>query len=147
MFSLHRAHPVRTYRPRFQVLEDRTLLSTCVVDHLADDGGGSGLNGSLRYCITHAVDGDTITFGVTGTINLTGALPNLTHNISINGPGPDLLTVRRDTGGHYAVFTVLFGSADISGLTIANGSDYEGGGIHDNGTLTLNNVVISGNSA
>jgi len=173
MFSLHRAHPVRTYRPRFQVLEDRTLLSTCVVDHLADDGGGSGLNGSLRYCITHAVDGDTITFGVTGTINLTGALPDLYHNISINGPGPNLLTVRRDTGGNYDIFTVG-ATVAISGLTIANGfvsyggdgggifnygqltvSSYTisqnharyGGGIRNDGTLTISNSTIAGNTA
>ena len=92
---------VASFRPFMEVLEDRNLLSTYTVDHLTDDPVGEGLNGSLRYCITHAADGDDITFGegVTGTINLTGALPNLTHSISIEGPGADLLTVRRDTGG------------------------------------------------
>jgi hypothetical protein len=91
------ARKVRAYRPRLEVLEDRALLSTYLVDHMADDTVGTGLSGSLRYAITHAVNGDTITFGVTGTINLTGALPGV-GNISINGPGADLLTVRRDTG-------------------------------------------------
>jgi hypothetical protein len=149
MFSLHRAHPVRAYRPRFQVLEDRTLLSTYVVDHLADDGAGIGQSGSLRYCITRATDDDTITFGVTGTINLTGALPGLYHNISINGPGPNLLTVRRDTGGNYGIFTVG-ATVAILGLTIANGSLHyggDGGGIFNNGQLTVTNCTISNNSA
>ena len=75
MFHARPARKVRAYRPRLEVLESRTLLSTYLVDHLADDGVGSGLNGSLRYCITNAVDGDAINFGVTGTINLTSALP------------------------------------------------------------------------
>src|SRR5260370_924503 len=95
MFHSRPAQKVRAYRPRLEVLEDRTLLSTYLVDHLADDTVGAGLNGSLRYAITQAVDGDTINFGVTGTINLAGALPNLTHSISIEGPGADLMTVRR----------------------------------------------------
>src|SRR5262249_52693710 len=104
MFHSRPARKVRAYRPPLEGLETRNLLSTYLVDHLADDGVGMGLNGSLRYAITHAVDGDTITFGVTGTINLNSALPNLTHNISINGPGANLLTVRRDTGGLYGIF-------------------------------------------
>jgi len=48
MFSLHRAHPVRAHRPRFQVLEDRTLLSTYVVDHVAIYGVGTGLKCERR---------------------------------------------------------------------------------------------------
>ena len=61
--------------------------STYVVDRLTDTGDGVGLNGDLRYCITNATSGlDTITFGVTGTINLTRALPDLTQAV----PGPRL---------------------------------------------------------
>src|SRR6516164_7454011 len=93
MVSLRPAHRVRTYRPRFEVLEARDLLSTCVVDRLTDTGAGSGLAGDLRNCIDQAADGDAITFGVTGTIQLTGGSLNLLHNISIEGPGADLLTV------------------------------------------------------
>src|SRR5262245_44723418 len=114
----------RTARPRLEVLENRTLLSTYTVDHLADDMVGSGFNGSLRYCIIHAVDGDHIGFApdVTGTINLTGALPNLSHSISIDGPGADLMTV--DAGGGSRIFSVIGYdiAAKISGLTIANGT-------------------------
>src|SRR5262245_7916995 len=93
MVPLRPAHRVRAYRPRFEVLEARHLLSTYVVDRLTHTGAGSDLAGDLRYCINHAADGDAITFGVTGTINLAGALPHLTHSISIEGPGADLLTV------------------------------------------------------
>jgi hypothetical protein len=131
-----------------------------MVDNLGDSGAGSGLAGDLRYCINQAADGDAITFGVTGTINLTdyyGSL-NLTHNISIEGPGADLLTVR---GSGYSpptnpsrVFTVLEGATvSISGLTITNGwapvggaDDANlGGGIANHGTLTLSNSTVTGN--
>src|SRR5262249_27458030 len=134
--------------PRLDMLEGRTLLSVFTVDHLADDLVGSGLNGSLRYAITNAADNDTITFGVTGTINLTGALPDLAHSVSIDGPGADCLTVRRDTGGDYRIFTVDSGTnVVLSGLTITNGvvGRTNGGGILNSGTLTLNNATVSGN--
>jgi hypothetical protein len=149
-FLFGSARKKRAYRPRLEMLEDRNLLSTFTVDHLADDMVGSGLNGSLRYAITNAVDNDTIMFGVTGTINLTGALPGLAHSISIEGPGADQLTVRRDIGGYYRIFTVGFGSmVSIDGLTISNGEVYGdyGGGIYNGGTLTVSNSTLSGNTS
>src|SRR5262245_41805140 len=80
------------YRPRLEPLEDRDLPSAFTVDRLTDSGAGSGLAGDLRYCLTQAADGDSIQFSVTGTINLTQALPDLTHSISIEGPGASSLT-------------------------------------------------------
>jgi hypothetical protein len=144
MFHSRPAPKVRAYRPRLEVLEDRTLPSTYLVDHLADDMVGSGTSGSLRYAITQAVNGDAINFGVTGTINLTGALPDLTRNISINGPGPNLLTV---DGQHWLrPFSVSSSTVGISGLTIANGVSTYGGGIrNEGGSLTLSNCTVSGN--
>jgi hypothetical protein len=146
--SRGRVKSSRSLRPRLEILEDRTVPSTFTVDHLADDMVGSGLNGSLRYAITNAIDNDTITFGVNGTINLTGALPDLTHSIDIEGPGANLLTVSRDTGGHYRIFTVDSGSTvSISALTISNGYLIvgSGGGIYNSGTLTVSNSTLSAN--
>ncbi len=81
-----RRHNVRSYRPAVEVLEVRNLLSTYTVDHLADDMVGNGPYGSLRYCITQAADGDDITFGdgVTGVMNLAGALPDLAHSVNLS---------------------------------------------------------------
>jgi hypothetical protein len=151
MFHSRPARKGRAYRPRLEVLDDRTLPSTFLVDHLADDTVGSGLTGSLRYAIMNATDGDAITFGVTGTIDLTGALPDLTHSISIEGPGASPMTVRRDTGGNYRIFTVDGDTTvSICGLTITNGyltgnDDFFGGGIANFGTLTLSNSTVAGN--
>jgi len=154
MFRKRYSSKARRYRPKLQVLETRNLLSTCVVNHLADDSVGSGLYGSLRYCIANAVDGDVIRFAVTGTINLDtypGEL-ELAHNIRIEGPGANLLTVRRDfdnLGPYFRIFTVLpAATVNISGLTVANGySTSFGGGIANFGTLTLDKTAVVGNTA
>jgi hypothetical protein len=145
------------------------------VDRLADNkpaGGGEGGNGmgDLRWCVVESVyQADIIDFSVTGTINLAAVLPTLTRNVSIDGPGADLVTVRRDSGGDYTIFYVAGVTVDIGGLTISNGSyggiinfgkltvnnstisdnttSNSGGGILNAGTLTVNNSTISGNSA
>jgi hypothetical protein len=145
-----------TYHPRLETLEDRTLLSVVTVDRLTDNnppgGGGEGGNGmgDLRWCIVESLfRADTINFSVTGTINLTSALPTFTRSVSIVGPGANLMTVRRDTGGFYGIFTVATGAmVGISGLTISNGiaSVPSGGGIRNSGTLTVTSCVISENS-
>src|SRR5262249_41502212 len=118
--SLARVSRLRPYRPRLEPLEDRSLLSACTVDRLSDNnpaggGGGTALAADLRYCIANAGDGDDIAFrdGITGTINLRGALPILPHRISIHGPGAGLMTVRRDTGGNYSIFIVPSATVSI----------------------------------
>jgi hypothetical protein len=135
-----------SYRPRLELLESRTLLSVCTVDRLTDNnptGGGEGGNGTgdLRWCAIESLfRADTINFSVTGTINLSAALPTLTGNVRIAGPGANLMTVRRDTGGGYDIFTVGSGvTASILGLTISNG----GAAIVNYGTLTVSQSVIS----
>jgi hypothetical protein len=137
----------RSFRPRLEILEDRNLLSTYTVDHLADDWVGSGLDGSLRYCVNHAVNGDSIEFGLTGTITLSGALPDL-HSISIQGPEAYSMTVvRSSVADHFSIFTVDSGkTVSISGLTISNGDGDYGGGIYNKGTLTLTYSTVSGNA-
>lgn len=111
--------------------------------------------GSLRQAIIDAnaaAGTDTITISATGTINLQSALPNLDTSVSITGPGASLLTVRRDAGGEYRIFTVTGGATvTISGLTVTNGQPAEntyGGGLSlDNGSLTIDGLVVTGNTA
>lgn len=135
-------------RLTFDILEDRTLLSVYVVDRLTDLGEGKGLTGDLRYCLTQAADGDEVQFGVTGTINLRRALPDLTHSVRIEGPGADLLTVRRNSVDYFRIFTMTTAEVTISGLTVANGEPISGGGAIsvNGGTLTLADDVLTGNS-
>ena len=89
--------------------------------------------------------------GLAGTIQLTSALPNLSKNIEINGPGANALTVRRNSGGDYRILTIDNGTnagptVTICGLTITNGSAIGGGIYNDHGTVTVLNCVLSGNT-
>lgn len=82
------------------------------------------------------------------TIDLLIPLPALSANLNIQGTGSSLLTVRRSPAGgtpDFRIFQINPGkTVNISGLTIANGNQ---GGISNNqGVLTINNCVITGNS-
>ena len=120
----------------------------------ADANGACTLRAALQEANSLAGD-DTINFSVTGTINLTGTLPSINSNVNISGPGSSQLTVRRDTGGDYRIFQTG-GNSSISGLTITNGKTPDsvgsatapsGGGIlQTGGSLTLRDVVITGNT-
>jgi hypothetical protein len=136
-------------RLHVEVLEGRIVLSAFTVDRLTDMGQGSGLAGDLRYCLTQATGQDTIEFGVTGTINLSQALPDVSSSITLDGPGVNVLTVQRNSGGSYRIFKVDAGATvAISGLTIADGlASIQGGGIDNLGTLALSNCVLTANHA
>src|SRR5262245_39194593 len=118
-----------------------TQAATITVTNTNDSG-----TGSLRQAIADAVNGDTIEFGVTGTINLTTGELLVNKNVTLNGPGSDHLVV---DGNHASrVFHVAGGvTATIAGLAITNGSASDwGGGIHnDQSVLTVNNCNIVGN--
>ena len=142
-------------RPRLETLEDRTLMSTCHVTRLDDAGiGGPRRNtGDLRYCINlvNALPGpDVIDFAVTGTIQLNRPLPSLTGIVDVLGPGANLLTVRRNAGGNYRIFYVSAGAeVTVAGLTLTNGFvlNEPGGGVYNDGILTLDGARISFNTS
>jgi hypothetical protein len=137
-----------TARLKLEHLEDRSVPST--VSNLADSGPGS-----LRQAIldSNSTPGNNlITFapGVSGTINLASALPDLSGNIDLEGPGADVLTVQRSTAVGtiaFRVFTVDNGATvTLAGLTVANGQAGDlGGGIYNVGTLTVTDCTIAGN--
>ena len=125
------------------------VLVTTVDDH--NDGLCDAADCTLREAITaaNASVGRIIAFapGVTGTIQLASALPSLNTNMAIQGPGANLLTVRRNIGGSYRIFNISANNVTISGLTIANGnSPSNGGGISITGGLTIANCTISGHT-
>ena len=123
--------------------------------------------GSLRQAISDANGNadltdilfDSTLFSTPQTINLLSALPNITQSATINGPGANLLTVRRDYNAatDFTVFNIAGGVTNgvaISGMTISNGRDVGGagqdgfgGGIDSNSNLTLTNVHVTGNQA
>ena len=115
-----------------------------VVTNTNDSGPGS-----LRDALAVANDGDTIdATGVSGTILLLTGELQVTHNVTINGPGAESLAVNGNA--IYRVFENFALSVAISGLTITNGSapgSVEGGGILNHGGLTLSDCGIVSNTA
>jgi hypothetical protein len=144
-------------------MEDRLAPSTVTVLNTHDGGGGS-----LRAALNSAHNGDTIAFSnstVNGAINFyDGALHTITltsgellmkHSITIAGPGASELTV---SANHASRVFELSASTrphvTLNGLTISNGyatgqyaEDAEGGGVLNQGTLTINDCTLAGNTA
>jgi hypothetical protein len=123
-----------------------TQAATITVTNTNDSGVGS-----LRQAIADANDGDTIHFGITGTITLTTGELLVDKSVTISGPGAASLTVDGNLASR--VFYVSSGvTAAIAGLTITNGNADDGpntgGGIYnDHATLALDNCTVSGNYA
>ncbi|MGG6297335.1 Calx-beta domain-containing protein [Leptolyngbya sp. AN02str] len=125
-----------------------------------DDGIVTNLNdegpGSLRQAIIAAnnatIATPTITFAgnLSGTIDLATALPVINRNVIIEGLGANNLTIQRASENEFRIFTVNANRVVvIRGLTITNGSvsTGTGGGILNQGNLTLEDVILTGNTA
>jgi hypothetical protein len=143
----------RSFVPRLESLEDRTVPSTLTVLNNLDKGAGS-----LRDTITNAKSGDTIVFAPSlngQTITLTSDQLTINKSLTIEGPGASLLAISgNDTN---RVFNINEGfTVTIAGLTITHGRavgggdgsvvNGGGGGILNTGsTLSLANDVLSDN--
>lgn len=111
-----------------------------VVTNTNDSGAGS-----LRQAIADATSGEEITFSITGTITLTSAELEIADDLIITGPGSSDLAI---TGsGGFRIFNVTAGIVFISGLTISNGEETNGGGVNNETTLALNDVIVTGCTA
>jgi hypothetical protein len=130
-------------------LEDRVALATFVVSNLNDSGAGSLRQAIAQSNATLGPNEIDFAIGSTGTITLTsGRLTIARNDLTIVGPGADQLSVSGDATSR--VFEVDSVSASISGLTITGGSapGSNGGGLYNNdGTVTIADCSISGNSA
>ena len=140
-------------------LEDRMMLSGGpTIFTVTDTSGLSTDTGSLVFALKEAIanpnpagsliEFSTPLFSTPQTITLTNTLDlfGSAGPITIDGPGANLLTV----SGRNAVevFEVDFdATAVISGLTITGGTAArEGGGIFNDGHLTLLNSTVTGNT-
>jgi hypothetical protein len=119
-----------------------------VVTTNSDDGS----SGTLRSVVANAASSDTITFANTlsgTTILLTGGQIMLANNLAIDASAlGNGIVINGLASGR--IFNMNNGAAVVlDSLTITNGSVLfgVGGGIYNNGTLTLNQCTLSGNSA
>lgn len=142
----------RRWRPTFEALESRAMLSTLTVLNNLDSGPGS-----LRAEIAAAQNGDTIVFAPSlngQTIALSGGELSITKSVNIEGPGASELTVSgtASVGGNNYFSRVFEVNATqpvtISGLSIADGhGGQNGGAIFNHTALTINNCNLSGSDA
>ncbi len=79
---------------------------------------GDNVPGCLRDMVTGSNPGDTIEFGVTGVIVLSGRIP-VTKLLYIHGPGPGKLAIDANRAGR--AFITGPNPVEISNLTISNG--------------------------
>src|SRR5207253_4924390 len=133
-----------------------------LVTTTADSGAGS-----LRQTIADACPNGTITFDTTGafatpqTITLTSGELFVNKSLQIQGPGASQLTVSGNNASR--VFFVKTGNTvTLDGLTVSGGNGLgaypsgnvgivgivkgDGGGIFNEGALTVTNCTVSGNS-
>lgn len=146
VLSSRRRRFPRSARSCIESLESRTLLTTFVLTSLADDG----TPGTLRNAVENIASGDTIdATGLSGTIDLTGGVLTIGTDVTILGPGASTLTINGGSGG--PIFDVVTGiTASISAMTLTDGSGNgsgDGGAITTAGNLTLDNMVITNNTA
>ncbi len=121
-------------------------LTTITVTNTSDGGLGS-----LRQAILDAMPGDTINFNLSGcpcAIELTLGKLLINKDLTIQGPGANLLTVSGNST-NFRVFEIALGfTVTLDGLTIRGGRiALNGGGILNFGTLTVSHSTVSNNSA
>lgn len=142
--------PVPRFRPQLETLEARDVPSTLTVTSPLDDGSA----GTLRADIAAAQSGDTIEFASTlagQTIGLARGDLYINKNLTIQGlPNKPVL----DGEGSSRLFTIPTGfTVILSNLAIVDGGGASnvmgsyGGGILNEGTLTLSSCTVSGNTA
>ncbi len=132
--------------------ETPSLVVTTALDVVDNTDGLTSLREALAYAVT-LPESDTITFGdgsaITSGTNFTDGTPDtitgsfeILSDTTITAPGASRLTI----SGH--AFYVDFGvTAEISGLTISNGNAEIGGGIRNNGNLTVRQSTFTNNFA
>src|SRR5690606_27202107 len=74
-----------------------------------DDSGAGSLRAAIEAANASTDPLDVIdATGVSGTIELKSALPQITGAVEIEGPGSDRLTLRREEGDNYRLLDIEF---------------------------------------
>ncbi len=121
----------------------RAHAATNVVLNANNSGAGS-----LRQTILDSMSGDTILFTNTlsgATILLTSGELLLNKNLTIDGVTTNISINGNATGRIFQVSNNT--TVVLTALIITNGKTLHGGGIRNQGTLTVNRSIISGNLA
>jgi CSLREA domain-containing protein len=150
LFSCRSDAPVEPSTPLF------TTAVTRVVNSVADPGTGgcTASQCTLREAI-NAAGTTAITFaaGLTGPITLAkpvngGGELLIGSSLTITGPSGGIVIQRASSSPSHRIVHIGAGaSVTLTNLSLRNGKIASGGGILNEGTLSLSNSTVSGNSA
>jgi hypothetical protein len=132
----------RSFVPRLESLEDRTVPSSLTVTNSLDKGPGS-----LRDTITNAKSGDTIVFAASldgQTITLTSDQLTINKSLDFEGPGAGLLAISGNDQNR--IFNINEGlTLTINGLTLTHGRAVGGNvnGVGGGGAILNVGSVVS----
>lgn len=142
-----------SFRPsRAEEVENGGLIppSAPLTSYPVTNTNDSGM-GSLRQAILDAnmnPGPDMITFSVSGTITLTSGELLITGDLFVIGPGATTLIISGNQTSR--IFHIVGATVIISDLQLSNGNVGigSGGGIlNDGGTVTIDNMALTANSA
>ena len=105
----------------FNRFEDRRMLATFTVNSNADFGAGTLRDAIAVANATPGADEIVFASSVTGAINTNSELPTITEDLTISGPGQDVLAI--DANQQSRVINVEGSGVDltINDLTLRNG--------------------------
>ena len=92
-----RAAPRPRARPALSVLEGRLAPAVFTVTTLNDSGAGSLRDAIAQANASPGADAIIVQPGLAGTITLASALPAVSDDLTVTGPGAAALTVRRNS--------------------------------------------------
>ena len=134
------------YLPLCSTIATLGLAVQCHADNLVVTDNADSGPGTLRDALSQAQSGDTVTFAITGVISNSLSDLVISNDISIIGPGSDVLALAGNSNKPPRLFTVPAGvTASVSGLTLRDagaGQFANGGGILNGGNLSVSNCVF-----
>lgn len=120
--------------------DGRYTFREAIVAANSDTSSGGGATGE---CLATAGT-NTITFSVAGTITALAGWQAISATVTIDGGG----AVTLSGGGTHRLLVVTAGSVTVAGLTLRDGSSFEGSAIAvSGGSLTVNDSTFLSNDA
>jgi hypothetical protein len=126
-----------------QALFEKVVPVTIFTDEI---GSAATTEGTLRYALTNAQNGDVIHIGTSGqTISLKSELPDITASITIEGN-----SVTLTQSGNFRLMSINVADAEVTIRRVCfkdGRTSYQGGAAIylTDGTLTLDSCIFSGN--
>ena len=147
MASLTRRFALAASALSLLVLVMSAVASAAITVTNTNDTGAGSLRAAITSANSSPTVATTINFSVSGTITLGSALPAIANSspngsLTIDGSGQSITV---DGASTFQILTVNSGATlTVENLTMSDGSATLGGGIENEGTLTVSNCTFSG---